>query len=116
MPVILNQMVKSEPVVLNQVFGAIANPTRRAIVARLAEGEMSVSELARPFPLSLPAVVKHLHVLERAQLLEHWKDGRLRRCRLDPEPLGVADSWLATYRVFWGQRLSALATHLEENE
>jgi DNA-binding transcriptional ArsR family regulator len=108
-------MVKHRATVdpLDAVFSAFADPTRRAIVVRLAEGEASVSELAEPFDVSLPAVIKHLAVLERAGLLEHHKQGRVRRCRLVAEPMRVADDWLGTYRVFWEQRLDSLADHFK---
>jgi DNA-binding transcriptional ArsR family regulator len=98
---------------LDAVFSALADPTRRAIVVRLAEGEASVSELAEPFDVSLPAVTKHLAVLERAGLLEHHKRGRVRRCRLIAAPMRAADEWLSTYRVFWERRLDSLADHLK---
>lgn len=88
-------------------------PASRAIVVRLAEGEASVSELAEPFDVSLPAVTKHLAVLERAGLLEQHKQGRVRRCRLVAEPMRLADDWLSTYRVFWERRLDALTDHLK---
>jgi DNA-binding transcriptional ArsR family regulator len=101
---------------LDAVFHALADPTRRGIVMRLAEGEASVSELAEPFDVSLPAVTKHLAVLERAGLLEHHKHGRVRRCRLIAEPLRVADDWLGTYRVFWERRLDSLADHLKATQ
>jgi DNA-binding transcriptional ArsR family regulator len=112
-PIILNRMVKLSPTAdpLDAVFSALADPTRRAIVVRLSEGEASVSELAAPFDVSLPAVTKHLAVLERAGLLEHNKEGRVRRCRLVPAPMKVADDWLSTYRVFWERRLDSLADH-----
>jgi DNA-binding transcriptional ArsR family regulator len=97
---------------LDAVFSALADPTRRAIVVRLAEGEASVTELAEPFDVSLPAVTKHLAVLERAGLLEHQKRGRVRRCRLVAAPMRVADDWLSTYRVFWERRLDSLSDHL----
>jgi DNA-binding transcriptional ArsR family regulator len=97
---------------LDTVFFALADPTRRAIVRRLSEGEASVSELAEPFEVTLPAVTKHLAVLERAGLLEHHKRGRVRRCRLVPTQMRVADDWLSTYRVFWERRLDSLAHHL----
>jgi DNA-binding transcriptional ArsR family regulator len=108
-------MVKHRATVdpLDAVFSALADPTRRAIVVRLAEGETSVSELAEPFDVSLPAVTKHLAVLERAGLLEHRKQGRVRRCRLVADPMRVADDWLSTYRVFWEQRLDSLADHFK---
>jgi DNA-binding transcriptional ArsR family regulator len=97
---------------LDAVFSALADPTRRGIVSRLAEGEASVSELARPFDVTLPAVTKHLAVLERAGLLEHRKQGRVRRCRLVAEPLRAADDWLATYQVFWERQLGSLQDHI----
>jgi DNA-binding transcriptional ArsR family regulator len=97
---------------LDAVFSALADPTRRAIVARLAEGEASVSDLAAPFDMSLVAVSKHLRVLEHAGLLDHHKRGRVRYCRLSPAPLRDADDWLARYRVFWHTRLDSLAAHL----
>jgi DNA-binding transcriptional ArsR family regulator len=98
---------------LDAVFSALADPTRRAIVVRLAEGEASVSELAEPFDVSLPAVTKHLAVLERAGLLEHHKRGRVRHCRLVAAPMQVADDWLSSYRVFWENRLDSLTDHLK---
>jgi DNA-binding transcriptional ArsR family regulator len=97
---------------LDVVFAAPADPTRRAIVVRLAGGEASVSELAQPFDVSLPAVTKHLAVLERAGLLQHHKQGRVRRCRLVAAPMRAADEWLSSYRVFWEQRLDSLADHV----
>jgi DNA-binding transcriptional ArsR family regulator len=109
-------MVKYAPGQLDAVFSALANPTRRAIVVRLAEGEASVSELAEPFGVSLPAVAKHLRVLERAGLLEHEKEGRVRRCRLVPAPMRVVDEWLGDYRVFWERRLDSLAGHLKSTK
>jgi DNA-binding transcriptional ArsR family regulator len=98
---------------LDAVFSALADPTRRAIVVRLADGEASVSELAQPFDVSLPAVIKHLAVLERAGLLEHDKRGRVRRCRLIATPMRAADDWLSTYRMFWERRLDSLTDHLK---
>ncbi|HYY05529.1 MAG TPA: metalloregulator ArsR/SmtB family transcription factor [Candidatus Limnocylindria bacterium] len=104
-------MVKREERSLDAVFSALSDPTRRAIVARLATGEASVSDLAAPFDMSLVAVTKHLGVLERAGLLQHRKRGRVRYCRLAPAPLRTADDWLARYRVFWQTRLDSLAAH-----
>ena len=98
---------------LDAVFSALADPTRRAIVVRLAEGEASVSELAEPFDVSLPAVTKHLAVLARAGLLAHRKQGRVRHCQLVAEPMRVADDWLSAYRVFWERRLDSLTEHLK---
>jgi DNA-binding transcriptional ArsR family regulator len=107
-------MVKCQPGerTLDAVFSALSDPTRRAIVVRLADGEASVSELAEPFDVSLPAITKHLAVLERAGLLEHRKEGRVRHCRLVATPMRDADEWLSTYRVFWERRLESLTQHL----
>jgi DNA-binding transcriptional ArsR family regulator len=107
-------MVKREQRSLDAVFSALADPTRRQIVARLAEGEASVSDLAEPFDMSLVAVTKHLRVLEHAGLLHHRKRGRVRYCRLAPAPLRSADDWLARYRVFWQTRLDSLAAHFAD--
>ena len=101
---------------LDAVFMALADPTRRAIVTRLSRGERSVSELAEPFDVSLPAVTKHLRMLERAGLLEHHKVGRVRWCRLVPEAMREADEWIAHYRVFWDRRLDSLAAHFDGEE
>jgi DNA-binding transcriptional ArsR family regulator len=101
---------------LDAVFMALADPTRRAIVTRLSHGETSVSQLAEPFDVSLPAVTKHLRVLERAGLLEHHKVGRVRWCRLVPSAMREADEWIADYRVFWERRLDSLAAHVEGEE
>jgi DNA-binding transcriptional ArsR family regulator len=106
----------ADPGSLDAVFSALADPTRRAIVVRLAEGEASVSELAQPFEVSLPAVTKHLAVLERAGLLEHHKRGRVRRCRLVAAPMRLADEWLSSYRVFWDRRLDSLVDHLQSSQ
>jgi DNA-binding transcriptional ArsR family regulator len=101
---------------LDAVFAALADPTRRAIVVRLSKGEASVTELAQPFEVSLPAVTKHLAVLERAGLLEHDKRGRVRHCRLVPAPMRLADEWLGTYRTFWESRVDSLVEHLRSTK
>jgi DNA-binding transcriptional ArsR family regulator len=106
-------VVNRSEATLDAVFSALSDPTRRAIVARLAEGERTVSELAEPFPVSLPAVTKHLQVLESAGLLTHRKDGRVRRCRLVAEPIGEAAGWIERYRQFWDVRFDSLAAHLK---
>ncbi len=95
------------------VFGALSDPTRRAIVERLRDGEATVGELAEPFAMSLAAVSKHVKVLERAGLVRQRPEGRLRRCRLAPEPLREADAFLARYRPFWTSSLDALAEVFE---
>jgi DNA-binding transcriptional ArsR family regulator len=109
-------MVQYTPDELNAVFSALANPTRRAIVVRLAAGDASVSELAEPFGVSLPAMAKHLRVLERAGLLDQHKEGRVRHCRLRAAPMRFAEEWLNNYRVFWETRLDSLARHFESKE
>lgn len=107
-------MVNYYPDDLDHTFAALADPTRRAILARLASGEASVGELAAPFEMSLPAVSKHLRVLVRAGLLAQTKDGRVRRCRLVPDPLREAQDWIDHYRRFWEQQFDALESYLQE--
>ncbi len=106
-------MVKYNPQGLDAIFSALGDPTRRAILARLALGEASVGELAAPHEMSLPAVSKHLRVLETAGLLRKEKDGRVIRCRLEAAPLRDAAAWIAAYRRFWEAQLDALAGYLE---
>jgi DNA-binding transcriptional ArsR family regulator len=101
---------------LDQTFAALADPTRRAILARLAEGESTVGDLARPFEISRPAISKHLRVLERAGLVRRSRDGRLSRCGLDAAPMRKAAEWVEEYRQFWESQLDALARFLEQNE
>ena len=109
-------MVKYQSDPLSEVFGALADPTRRAILARLALGETSVGELAEPFEMSLPAVSKHLGVLETAGLVQREKQGRVRRCQLDGRPLEAAATWIEPYRHFWETRLDSLTRYLEETQ
>jgi DNA-binding transcriptional ArsR family regulator len=99
---------------LSATFGALADPTRRAILARLSLGETSVTELAEPFAMSLPAVSKHLKVLERAGLIARSREAQWRPCRLAPEPLKDATDWLEEFRRFWDESLDRLAEHLRE--
>ncbi|HXE75713.1 MAG TPA: metalloregulator ArsR/SmtB family transcription factor [Candidatus Xenobia bacterium] len=99
---------------LDATFSALADPTRRAILARLAARERTVSELAEPFRVSLPAVLKHLRVLERAGLLAQKKEGRVRRCRLEGRPLEQAEQWIDRYRCLWENRYRRLDSLLEE--
>src|SRR5580700_7485897 len=114
---ILNHMVKVSDATLDRTFGALADPTRRALVMRLAaEPGLSVSELAAPFRVSLPAIMKHLDVLSDAGLVERSKTGRVVACRLDAEPMREAFEWLNRYEKFWSERLSSLAAFLEEEE
>jgi DNA-binding transcriptional ArsR family regulator len=101
---------------LDATFAALADPTRRAILARLASGDASVLELAEPFDMSQPAISKHLKVLERAGLISRGRDAQRRPCRLDAQPLAVAAEWLENYRQFWEesfQRLDALLVELK---
>jgi DNA-binding transcriptional ArsR family regulator len=99
---------------LDATFAALADPTRRAILKRLAGGEATVTELAEPFPISLPAVSKHLKVLERAGLIIQGRKARWRPCRLQPAPLEEATEWLETYRQFWEGSFDRLEDHLRE--
>jgi DNA-binding transcriptional ArsR family regulator len=96
------------PDTLSATFAALADPTRRAILTWLAEGSATVNELAEPFAISLPAVSRHLKVLERARLITREREAQWRRCRLAPEPLAAAADWVERYRVFWESRLDAL--------
>jgi len=98
---------------LSATFSALADPTRRAILARLASGELSVTELAAPFDMSMPAVTKHLNVLERAGLIARGRDAQFRPCKLKAEPLKQAASWLDDYRQHWEQRLDRLDEYLK---
>jgi DNA-binding transcriptional ArsR family regulator len=98
---------------LDLTFGALADPIRRAILARLAGGEVTVGELARPFDVSRPAISKHLRVLERAGLVRRARDGRVSRCELDPGPMRDAAEWVEGYRKYWENRLDSLARYLE---
>ena len=107
-------MVKYLALDLDAIFGALADPTRRSILDRLAQGESSVTELAQPFNVSLPAISKHLRVLERAGLLTQEKDGRVRRCRLDAVPMKNASDWIARYRRFWENQLDSLGDYLDQ--
>ena len=99
---------------LGATFAALADPTRRAILARLALGETSVSELAEPFDMSLPAVSKHLKVLERAGLITRGREAQWRPCRIEPRPLREVDDWLERYRRFWDESLGRLDEYLRE--
>jgi DNA-binding transcriptional ArsR family regulator len=100
---------------LDRTFSALADPTRRAILARLALGEITVGELAEPFNMSLPAISQHLNVLERAQLIVRERQGQHRRCRLDPRGLKTASQWLEFYRDFWTGAFDRLEAHLKRH-
>lgn len=99
---------------LSATFSALADPTRRAILARLAQGETTVSELAAPFEMSLPAVTKHLKVLQRAGLVSQGRQAQWRPCRLEAAPLQDAAGWIEEYRRFWELRLDRLEDYLRE--
>ena len=99
---------------LSTTFAALADPTRRAILARLQSGEVSVTELAEPFSMSLPAVSKHLKVLERAGLIARAREAQWRPCRLEASPLKDATQWLETYRRFWEESFDRLGDYLHE--
>jgi len=99
---------------LTSTFAALADPTRRAILARLASGESSVTRLAEPFEMSLPAISKHLKVLERAGLIARGREAQWRPCRLEARPLKEASDWIEHYRRFWEQSLDRLEDYLRE--
>jgi DNA-binding transcriptional ArsR family regulator len=104
----------TSPSHLDTTFAALADPTRRAILARLASGEASVTELGQPFEMSLPAISKHLKVLERAGLIARGREAQWRPCRLNPEPLREAAGWVDQYRQFWEQSFDRLEDYLRE--
>jgi DNA-binding transcriptional ArsR family regulator len=111
--------VSSPPVAedeLDGVFHALADRTRRALVARLADGPARITELAEPFDMSLPAVSKHIRVLEQARLVRRAIDGRVHRCSLGPAPLHAAEQWLDRYRRYWEDTLGSLARYVEDED
>jgi DNA-binding transcriptional ArsR family regulator len=99
---------------LSETFGALADPTRRAILARLASGEASVTELAEPFAMSMPAISKHLKVLERAGLISRGREAQWRPCRLEAGPLQDVAGWVEHYRRFWGESFDRLDDYLQK--
>ena len=111
--IIFNHRVKLNAQALDLTFAALGDPTRRAILTRLADGDASVGELAAPFSMSLPAISKHLRVLRRAGLVTQQRDGRVRRCQLTPGPLRDAAKWIEHYRRFWKSQFDALEQFLE---
>ncbi len=112
---ILNHMVKYYSH-LDSTFGALADPTRRAILASLMLGQASITELARPHRMSLPAVMKHIRVLEEAGLVSQEKTGRTRHCRLEAQPLRSAEEWISQYRKFWEGAFDNLERFLSQPE
>ena len=105
-----------DPAVLDQVFGALSDATRRDVLRQLGQGGATVSELAQPHGMSLPGFMKHLRVLEDAGLVTRVKEGRAVRCELAPGPMQEAAMWLARYETFWNERLDALGRHLYHEE
>lgn len=99
---------------LDAVFSALSDPTRRAILERVGAGELTVNEIARPFPMSLPAISKHLRVLERAGLIHSRKQGRTSRVRLQPRALDDASNWIDGYEAFWKRQFASLDRHLSQ--
>ncbi len=99
---------------LSTTFSALSDPTRRAILASLSKGEKTVSELAEPFGMSMPAITKHLKVLERANLIERSRDKQYRPCRLHPQPLKDIDEWISQYRKFWEASFDQLDDYLKQ--
>jgi DNA-binding transcriptional ArsR family regulator len=112
-PAILKQMLNQHPP-LDLVFQALADPTRRAIVERLGRGPASVSQLAQPFEMTLPAVVQHIQVLEASGLIRSEKVGRVRTCRIDSLALGTAERWITERRTTWQRRLDRLGAYLAD--
>src|SRR5947208_13223005 len=110
----VNQLVTYQASSLNRTFAALADPTRRRILAHLAQGDMCVTRLAKPHSMSLPAVSKHLRVLEKAGLLRRRRYGRVHEMRLDAKPLKQASEWVEEYRKFWEGSLDRLAAYLEK--
>src|SRR5215467_15923992 len=100
---------------LDRTFGALSDPIRRGLIARLARGNATVGELARPFRVSRPAISKHLRVLERAGLVRRRREGRASRCALDAAAMRQAAEWIEKYREFWTGRLDALARYVEQS-
>ena len=107
-------MPNNRPDPLSATFAALADPTRRAILARLADGEATVTQIAAPFDMSLPGVSKHLRVLQRAGLIEQGRDAQWRPCRLDAEPLRDVAAWVGQYRRFWEESFDRLDEYLRE--
>jgi DNA-binding transcriptional ArsR family regulator len=102
-----------QPDTLSAIFSALADPTRRAILSKLTSGQASVTELAEPFEMSMPAITKHLKVLEKAGLIERGKEAQWRPCRLRAEPLREIGDWVERYRTFWEQSLDRLDAYLK---
>jgi DNA-binding transcriptional ArsR family regulator len=107
-------MVKCSPSLLNRTFAALADPTRRRILEHLAQGDRCVTDLAKPYRMSLPAVSKHLRVLERAGLIRRQRCGRVHQLKLEAEPMKDAQQWIEEYRRFWEKNLDRLEDYLKQ--
>ena len=107
-------MVKCSPRLLDRTFAALADPTRRRILEHLAEGDRCVTDLARPYRMSLPAVSKHLRVLESAGLVRRRRDGRVHRLKLEAKPMQQAQAWIEEYRKFWEESFDRLDEYLKQ--
>jgi DNA-binding transcriptional ArsR family regulator len=107
-------MVKCSPRLLDQTFAALADPTRRRILEQLAQGDRCVTDLAKPYRMSLPAVSKHLRVLERAGLIRRRRCGRVHQLKLEAKPMKDAQQWIETYRRFWEENLDRLDDYLKQ--
>jgi DNA-binding transcriptional ArsR family regulator len=112
-PIIVNHMVNYFTSTLDLTFGALAHPIRRGILARLAQGAAPIKEIAHPFNISLPGILKHIGILEEAGLVATSKEGRVKTCQLNAAPIQEAAEWLAFYEQFWNQQFDALADYLE---
>ena len=108
-------MVNNNSQALNHIFGALSDPTRRAMLIRLSQEQVSVAELSKPFSLSKSAITKHLKVLEAAGLLNRSIEGRVHHCRLNPKPLVEASEWMTFYHEFWNQKLDSLDSFLADS-
>lgn len=107
-------MVNSKEQQLNQIFSVLSDPTRRAMLKRLEQGEMSVADLSHPFDMTKSAITKHVKILENSGLLKRTIEGRIHYCRLEAEPLKSASEWMKFYERFWSNKLDALDTFLNE--
>jgi len=109
-------MVNNVDAQLNLIFGALADETRRSIITALIAGSKTINELAKPFEMSLPAILKHLKVLERASLIIRRKEGRVNHVELAPQAMTEVNEWIATYEAYWNDRFDALESYLSEEK
>ncbi len=108
-------MPKQSIAALDQVFHALADPTRRSVIHQLSQGHASVSELAKPFKMALPSFIQHLNVLEESGLIKSHKTGRVRTCEVETAALSAAEEWIVTQRAYWEDLLDALASYVEQD-